>query len=271
MSLTNNTEIGSPPGNFRIPSLLTNSLRAVFEAFGDDIINLKARGGVHTEDKTDIDHLSEYGVTYNETEDKIIEVDYELIDPEDPYNPLDSEAKEAILSEADARLEHLATDHPADLAVSRLVITVESEELMGACEARTPQFDLKFVSERAKDPYRGRTQNLNRDRGLYEDLGFEVRNLNLHAIYETQQRYSSDPGDGKVMSWNGVDEDTRPRAPDPLVIEVYDNILPDEIGELKLYQITDEEVVEPVEEISGEDETDEDESDEEAERDSPEN
>ena len=256
MSQTNQETTRTGTTTFRIPSLLTNSLRSVFNAFGEDIINLRARGGVHINNQTDVDHLSEYGVTFSIAEERVIDVDYELIDPEDPYNPMDEDAKDNILQEAAARLENLATDHPPDLAVNRLVITVESQELMDASEARTPDFDLKFVSERAKDPYRGRTQDQNRDRGLYEDLGFEVRNLNLHAVYEREKRYSSDPGDGKIMSWQGIDNDTRPRAPDPLMRAVYNEILPDEdLSVLKNYEVRDEEVVEPVQEGESEEES----------------
>lgn len=240
------------PGNtFRIPSILSNSLRVVFGLFGEDIINLRARGSVHNDNPREIDELSEYGVTHRVQELQAIEVDYTLIDPEDPYNPLDDDAQLDILSEVDARLDDFATDHPPDLAVSRFAATVESEALMEASEARTQQFDLKFVSEPAIDPYRGRTQDLNRDRGLYRDLGFEVRNLNLHAVYETEQRYSGGRGDGKVMSWGGF-EDLRPRARGSLMRAVYNEVLPDELGELKLYRVTDEEVVEPVADL-GED------------------
>lgn len=251
MSQSNAPSIGGTETNFRIPSLLTNSLRAIFDLFGENIIDARARGSVHTDNPTKIDHLSEYGVTHDLQENQVIEVDYTLIDPEDPYNPLKVSAQDDILSEVDARLNDLATDHPPDLAITRFVTTVESDEMMNACEARTSQFDLQFISEPAIDPYRGRTQELNRERGLYRDLGFEVRNLNLHAIYETQQRYADGPGDGKVMSW-GVLKDTRARAPDPLVRQVYNEILPNDIGALKLYTITDEETVEPVSEVTDE-------------------
>jgi hypothetical protein len=219
--------------------------------FGENIIDARARGSIHTDNPTEIDHLSEYGVTYDLQESQVMEVDYTLIDPEDPYNPLNAGAQNDILSEVNARLDDLATDHPPDLAVTRFAATVESDEMMNACEARTSQFDLQFISEPAIDPYRGRTQELNRERGVYRDLGFEVRNLNLHAIYETQQRYADGPGDGKIMSWGGL-EDTRARAPDPLVRQVYNEILPDDIGVLKLYAVTDEETVEPVSEITDE-------------------
>ena len=73
-------------------------------------------------------------------------------------------------------------------------------------------------------------------------MGFKVRNLNLRSVIETETKYH-EQGDGKYLSWGGP-TDIRPRAPERLAVRINDHILPDDVGMLKPYVVTDNQIIE---------------------------
>lgn len=227
----------------QIPSLLTNSLRAVLESFGPQIIHLKASGSIETANSTLLDDLKEYGVSWEQQDHQRIRIDYEQLPGTDgPINPLTETAYEPLLEEIEARLSPQESAVQADLAVTQLTIRVTDERLEAVTPAQSPEFDLRFVSDPAEPPIREVTKRYNVDRGLYSALGFNVHNLNLRSVIETETKYHQQ-ADGKYLSWAGPD-DIRPRAPERLAIRINDHVLPDAYGVLKPYVITDDRVIE---------------------------
>ncbi len=227
----------------QVPSLLTNSLRAVLEAFNTQIIQLKASGSIETANTALLDSLREYGVSWEQQDHQRIRVDYEQLPGTDgPINPLTESAYEPLLEEIEARLSPQERAVDADLAVTQLTIRVTDERLEAVTPAQSPEFDLRFVSDPAEPPIREITKRYNIDRGLYSALGFNVHNLNLRSVIETETKYHQQ-ADGKYLSWAGPG-DIRPRAPERLAIRINDHILPDAYGVLKPYVITDDRVIE---------------------------
>ncbi|WP_436903596.1 hypothetical protein [Halovenus halobia] len=227
----------------QIPSLLTNSLRAVLDAFGEDIIRLQASGSIETTNGTLLDNLREYGVSWEQQDQQRVSIDYEQLPGADgPTNPLTVEAQTELLEEVEARLASQDTTAEPDLAVTQFTVRITDERLQAVTPAQTPEFDLRFVSDPAEPPIREVTKRYNADRNLYAELGFEVRNLNLRSVIETETKFH-EQADGKYLSWAGPD-DIRPRSPERLAVRINDHVLPDAYGVLKPYVVTDDQVLE---------------------------
>lgn len=231
-----------PQRTVQIPSLLTNSLRAVLEGFDAELIQLRAHGSVETTNGTLLDGLREYGVSWEQRDTQQLTVEYEQLPGADgPANPLDAAAKEQLLAAVETRLDGPEVRVEPDLAVTHCTVRVTDERLQAVTPAQTAEFDLRFVSDAAEAPIRDVTKQYNADRGLYSELGFQVRNLNLRSVIETAAKYH-EQGDGKYLSWAGPG-DIRPRAPERLAIRINDHILPAEYGVLKPYVVTDDQVL----------------------------
>jgi hypothetical protein len=230
-----------------VPSLLTNSFRAVVDAFGTQIIQLTAKGSTETTNGMLIDELRDYGVAWEQTDQQSVTVDYERLPGADgPVNPLTEDARENLLEEIGVRLDPVDSDVDADLAVTQLTIRVSDDQLREVTPAQSSEFDLYFGSDPVEPAARELTKRRNLDRRLYDVLGFNCRNLNLRSVVETEAKFHQQ-SDGKFYSWGGP-TDIRPRSPQRLAIRINDRVLPDEYGTLKPYKVTDDQVIELVEE-----------------------
>lgn len=227
----------------QIPSLLTNSLRCILNAFGSNIIQLTAHGSVETTNSTPVDELRRYNVSREQRTHHRLSIDYEQIyGDEEPLNPLTDEACEQVLAEAEAVLDSESITVEPDLAVTSVTIRIVEDRLTEVTPAQTSEFDLQFVADPAEPPVREPTKRLNADRGLYRELGFNVTNLNLRSVTETQTKYTNQ-SDGRYLSWRGPD-DIRPRSPTKLAIRTNEHVLPADIGLLKPYTVIDDSVLE---------------------------
>jgi len=233
-----------PIRTVQIPSLTTNSLRAVLDAFNTSIINLRAHGRITTTNQTTIDELRAYGVTREQETNHRINVDYTDLRTEagDHTNPLDQEARETLDKHLRAVLDDETRDVDPDLAVTSVTIRITEESLQEVTPAQTPEFDLRFVADPAEPAVRDRTQRSNADRGLYSQLGFNFQNLNLRSVTETVMKLSERSA-GCYLSWQGPD-DTGPRVPQKLAVRINDRVLPEEYGMLKPYAIVDDQTLE---------------------------
>lgn len=226
----------------RIPSLLTNSFQGIVEEFGGQITMVKAMGSIETANRSTPDGFREYGLAREQRSTHRMTIDYEQLPGEDGIvNPLDGEAQEELFEEIEAVLDTDETSVKPDLAVTSLGIRVEAPEIREVTPAQSDEFDLYFVADRAEPPVKEATKRLNAGRGLYDELGFEVRNLNLRTVIETETKYH-EQSDGRYFSWGGP-EDIRPRAPERLAIRVNEHVLPDRFGALKPYYVTDDRVL----------------------------
>jgi hypothetical protein len=247
MSESTSTGGGDRQRTIQIPSLLTNSLRCVLDAFGSDIIQLTAHGSVETTNSTAVEDLRSYNVSREQRTHHRLSLDYEQIySDEEPLNPLTDDACEQILAETEAVLDSESITVEPDLAVTSVTIRIRDDRLQEVTPAQTPEFDLRFVADPAEPPVREPTKHLNVDRGLYRDLGFNVTNLNLRSVVETQTKYT-EQSDGRYLSWRGPD-DIRPQSPKRLAIRINEYILPDNVGMLKPYTVIDDRVLEVSEE-----------------------
>ena len=233
-----------PTRTVQIPSLTTNSLRAVLEAFTTSIIDLRAHGSVTTTNQTTIDELRTYGVTREQETNHRITIEYTDLRTEEGEltNPLDQEARDTLDEHLRAVLDDDSQDVEPDLAVTSLTIRITDEALQEVTPAQTPEFDLRFVADPAEPAVRDQTQRSNADRGLYTQLGFELQNLNLRTVTETKTKLKKNT-DGRYLSWQGPD-DIRPRVPQKLAVRINDRVLPDEYGMLKPYQVVDDHTLE---------------------------
>lgn len=247
MSESSSTGGGDQQRTIQIPALLTNSLRCMLNAFGSDIIQLTAHGSVETMNSTAVDDLRSYNVSREQRTHHRLSLDYEQIySGEEPLNPLTDEACEQIIAEAEAVLDSESITVAPDLAVTAATIRIRDDRLQEVTPAQTPEFDLRFVADPAEPAIREPTKRLNADRGLYRDLGFNVTNLNLRSVIETQTKYT-EQSNGRYLSWRGPD-DIRPQSPTRLAIRLNEHVLPDSVGMLKPYTVSDDRVLEVSEE-----------------------
>lgn len=241
-----------------IPSLLTNSYKAIADAYGDSIISLTANGSVTTANQSLIDELREYGVTQEQETNHRIELDYSVLstgDDSEASNPLDSNARKEIDEYLTTTLDTDDINVEPDLSVTQVTIRVTCEPLQEITSAQTSEFDCCFIADQAEDAVRDETQRLNSDRGLYTELGFNVNNLNLRSVVETKPMLS-EQSDWKCLSWGGP-QDTKPRTDERLAVRINEHILPDKYGTLKPYKVEDDQILDVVaDEFEGIDDVD---------------
>jgi hypothetical protein len=224
----------------KIPSLLTTSLRAILDAFGADIVELRANGSVTTTNQTLIDDLREYGVIREQQTNHRIEIDYTQLqdnDSNEVSNPLDEEAQQQLKEHISAILDAESRAVEPDLTVTSVTIRISDERLQEVTPAQTSEFDLHFSADPAEENVRDQTRRRNSDRGLYSELGFRIQNLNLRSVVETTTIYTEQT-DGQYFSWQGP-EDIRPRSPNKLAVRI-NQILPEPYAKLKNYQVADD-------------------------------
>ncbi len=232
-----------PQQTHLIPSVLTNSARAILTTFSDDLIALTAHGSVETTNQTVIESLRKYGVSREQRTNHRLSLEYErLRGNEGSKNPLTASAQEEIFEEVEAILTVESNAVKPDLAVTSFTIRITDERLQEVTPAQTPEFDLRFVADHAESAIREPTKRLNVERGLYSELGFNVTNLNLRSVIETETKYHQQ-SDGRYLSWRGPD-DIRPRSPKKLAVRINNHVLPDRYGTLKRYVVTDDRVLE---------------------------
>ena len=241
--------VDAPAKIAQIPSLLTNSCRAVIDAFGENIIQLNAHGSVTTTNQTVIDELAEYGIIREQETKHRLTIDYTQLQSPDGTgvsNPLDESARDSILDHVTAILDAESNTVKPDLGVTSLTIRVTDDRLKEVTPARTSEFDLLFKSDQAEEPLRDKTRRLNSERGLYSELGFKIQNLNLRSVIETRTKFTQQ-SDGRYLSWQGPD-DVSPRSPERLAIRINKHVLPEPYGTLKPYRVADNEILELAEE-----------------------
>ncbi len=234
---------------YPIPSVLTNSARAILDAFGEDLISLTAHGSVKTTNQTVIESLRKYGVSREQQTTHRLNLDYERLRGNDgPTNPLTESAQEEILEEVETILAMGSKTVKPDLAVTSFTIRITDERLQEVTPAQTPEFDLRFVADPAEPAIREPTKQLNVERGLYSELGFNLTNLNLRSVIETETKYHQQ-SDGRYLRWRGPG-DIRPRSRKKLAVRINKHVLPDRYGNLKWYFVADDRVLELHEEVA---------------------
>ena len=233
-----------------IPALKTNSVRAILDTFGDSVVQLKARSSITTTNETGVEDIREYGVLRAQETKQTFSIDYTQLHDADsaaPDNPWDEAAIETLYEHLNAILDAESQSVKPDLAVQSVTIRVTDEALKEVTPARTAEFDLHFEAAQAEEALWEQTQRANAGRGLYTELGFNVTNLNLHSVIETETKFH-EAADGKYFSWHGPTNDTRPNGNDQLAVRINDRILPDQYGVLKPYHVVDDEVIDVADE-----------------------
>jgi hypothetical protein len=223
----------------------------VLEAFGEDIIKLRAHGSVETSNRAILENLRQYGVSREQQTHQRITLDYErLLGSDGPSNPLTENAQQDIFEELNALLSSEATSANPDLAVTSFTARITSKKLQEVTSAQTSEFDLRFVADPAEEAVREPTKRLNLDRQLYSELGFKITNLNLRTVTETATIHHQQ-SDGRYLSWGGPG-DIGPRSPDRLAVRINQHVLPDTYGMLKPYYVADDHVLKLKEEAATE-------------------
>jgi hypothetical protein len=225
--------------------MLTNSAEVVMREFTDSIIEIEAESSIDNWNRDEL--RRDYGMMRERLDRTKVSLDYHEIRDMDgnPENPLNSTQVDDLMHELNRRLKEVDGEAPADLAVSKLVLRLDVPEITPVTRSMSDEYELTFISDPATGEYRNRTEELNAEKGLYHELGFEYRNLNLRSVLETRAKYA-EQGDAKLMGWGGPD-DIRPRCSTGLAQAVLSAVLPDEYAQMKTYRVTDENVLEVVE------------------------
>ena len=232
-----------------IPALKTNSVRAILNTFGDSIIKLEASSSSTTTNETHVEDIREYGVFRAQETKQSFSIDYTQLQDADSSaldNPWDEAAINTLYEHLNAILDAESQSVKPDLAVQSVTIRVSDEALKEVTPARTTEFDLHVEAAQAEEALRDQTRRANAGRGLYTELGFNVTNLNLHSVIETETKFYE--SDGKYFSWHGPANDTQPNGNDQLAVRINDRILPDQYGVLKPYHVIDDEVIDVADE-----------------------
>jgi hypothetical protein len=249
-----------------VPALLTNSLRTIFGEFQGNIIQVSAHGSVTTPPtQVVVDGFEGYDFVRKQETQHSLELNYRKEKDIDPANPLDKTTREDLLEEVSTTLTNDSLSVEPDLAVTELVIRVRSDKLAEVTGAQTTEFDLRFGADPAEEAIKGQTRLVNRGKGLYEELGFNITNLNLRSVEETKTKFDQQ-GDGQFFYWRGPRGDVPPRITKQLAIRINRDILPDDVGTLKHYGVVDEQTLELKDNSDTVDEEDENEDEETVER-----
>lgn len=234
MSQESRTAAAEPINETPIPSILTNSAAEVMRAFTDSIVEIEAEASIDNWNKDEL--RRDYGLMRQQLTRQQITLDYHEIRNNDgePENPLTSEQVDDILQELNRRLDKFDRESAADMAVSKMVLRVNMPELTEVTRSTTDEYELTFVSDPAGEAQE-RTESRNYGKGLYDELGFQYRNLNLHSVVETRAKYT-EQADGKLMGWGGPG-DVRPRCDTKLAQAIFSEVLPEDYQALKWYRI----------------------------------
>lgn len=232
-----------------IPVLQTVSLRRVLEFFGDDIVELEAKGGNTADVKTET--LNEfYGVNFTTTLGEIIKINYKQVRKlsGEPENPLDRNGIKILLDLVEEKLPSIkfeGNEMPPDICTQKIVIEVIDDDLAKTAAEVTPWFDgdrNRFLITGVNDPAEDRKGSqarrpldevLSKNRGLMVVQGFKGRVINFRRVIETARIYGKED-ELYLAQWDGP-EDHFPKFPRTIGEHIYDNILPDTYSELNYY------------------------------------
>jgi hypothetical protein len=214
--------------------------------FTDDIVEIEAQAGVGTPNRDEL--IPELGLERKQIQRQEVTLDYHRVPASGPENPLTDAAVDNIIHQLGRKLNDFDTDAEPDLAVSKLVVDATLPELTEVTRSTTDEYELTFISDPAetvpgvpRDP-KGLTRLKNRGKGLYDDLGFNIRNLNLHAVEETRIKYG-EQGNAKIMGWGGHD-DVRPNSDNKLAQVIADQVCPEEFAKMKWYDVISDDTIE---------------------------
>jgi len=234
MSPESDTVAVEPINEFAIPSILTNSAAEVMRAFTDSIVEIEAEASIDNWNKDEL--RRDYGLMRERLSRQKITLDYQEIRDSDgeTENPLTSGQVDDILQKMNRRLDNFDQDSAADMAVSKMVLRVNVPEITKVTRSTSDEYELTFISDPAGEA-REATEKRNYNKGLYDELGFQYRNLNLRSVVDTRAKYT-EQSNGNLMSWSGPD-DVQPRTNKNLAQAVHRNVLPEEYRGLKIYRI----------------------------------
>jgi hypothetical protein len=230
-----------------IPSILTTSAVEMLETFTTDIVKIKARGSHETRNGDSL--MREFGLDWTQTQRHEVTLDYRQIREREEgkgivvQNPLTEAAVDNLIHELRLRLRPDADVEP-DLTVDKLVLDATLPSLQDSTRAMSSGFELTFVSDPAHSTpgdtrgARSLTREKNRDRGLYSELSWNIRNLNLRCVEETKVAYP-EQGDGRIMSWQGPG-DTRINSPKEVASTIKEKVCPDDYAAMKRFGVSDE-------------------------------
>jgi hypothetical protein len=210
--------------------------------YGDSITKMRAEASTRTTNGNP--QMQDYGLTWEQTHTEGIKLRYEEVMDNDGsvHNPLTESKINDILSTTESKLDNDDHDYKPDLAVEEMKIEVSCPELTEQTRSRTDTYIITFKSDPVEDTTVQReTQKRNIGRGLYSELRFKKRNLNVHGVEEKHAMYGGQ-GDATLMRFDGLD-DLRPFAPDTVVDAVNNQLLPDEFTEepMKTYRVDENE------------------------------
>jgi hypothetical protein len=231
-----------------IPSIVTSSALEVMRHFTDDIIELEATASTGTANRDDL--IPEIGMDRTQSQRQEVTLNYRRIPSTDgsgAENPLTDDMIDNIEHQLRRKLDDINMSVEPDLAVQKVVVDAELPGLTDVTRATTDEYELTFVSDSVEsDPSTDEgpewiTRQMNRGKGLYDELGFNLRNLNLHAVEETRIKYA-EQGNPRIMGWGGP-RDVRPNSDVRLSQVVMEEVVPSEFGFTKWYRVTSEDTL----------------------------
>lgn len=227
--------------NRTVPAILTTSGRFVLNHYGEQIVRLSAGGSVEGRNTTVLDN--DYGLMVDQPGKTELTLNYEQRRDKGGtiLNPL-TESKIAEITDAiDDMLgpveDRIGRTYEPDLAVQSVTLEVTNGSLQEVTDTTTNVFELRFCSDPADDGIRNRTKFLNEERGLYKQ-GHNVRNLNLHRLFETTNKFV-DERSNPIFAWDGI-TDIHPKSTSGIAATVLRDHIPDDYGILKQYGVEQE-------------------------------
>ena len=226
-----------------IPTILTISAKEIFKHYKEQIVEMDAMGGHYGKNEVVVD--KDYGLYLDNPGQTKMVLHYKQERNEEGkiLNPLTDEKVKEICDKINERLpsyydEDEDKQYPPDLSVERLVIEVKDKELQTISNSNTNVFDITFGSDIVETPeLREKTQNRNKYLGLVKLQGFKIRNLNMHKLIETREKYGqSKPS--YIQQWNGL-TDIHPKSPLKIAQRVYTTHLPEKYAELNFVSVVE--------------------------------
>jgi hypothetical protein len=239
MSQTEQNPEDADSGYTPIPSILTNSAVEILEHFQEDIIEISATASTDTSNKDEL--IRTHGLMRETTTQQQVNLDYTRITNSDGevQNPMDQDNIDRIKRKLRSKLDDPSMDAKPDMSVSSFKVDVVCPEITESSRARSDEYELTFYSDAVDtEKERRKTENRNAEKGLFTDLSFNFRNLNLRSVVETRAKYA-EQSNGQIWGWGGP-EDTRPNAPLLVSQAVKMNALPEDLGTMKHYHVSEE-------------------------------
>lgn len=239
MSQTDQNSGNADSGYTPIPSILTNSAVEILEHFQEDIIEISATASTDTTNKDEL--IRTHGLMRDTTTQQQINLDYQRITDSDGevQNPMNQDNIDRIKRNLRSNLDDPSMDAKPDMSVSSFKVDVVCPEITESSRARSDEYELTFYSDPIEeDIEQQKTRSANAGKGLFTDLSFNFRNLNLRSVVESRAKYA-EQSNGQIWGWGGPD-DIRPNAPIPVSQAVKMNALPEDLGTMKHYDVSEE-------------------------------